>query len=102
MQENQQAGWHGSIKEFFEADKRIVRSALESFIEDAGSSQIRAWRDSIPMIQRVLRSMKDLKQGSGVVVNDGALLEYVLPMEGGRRPDMIVLENGVVLILEFK
>ena len=63
MQENQQAGWHGSIKEFFEADKRIVRSALESFIEDAGSSQIRAWRDSIPMIQRVLRSMKDLKQG---------------------------------------
>ena len=23
-------------------------------------------------------------------------------MEGGRRPDMIVLENGVVLILEFK
>ena len=102
MQEQQQAGWHGSIKQFVEEDKQIVRSALENFIEDAGSSQIRAWRDSIPMIQRVLRSMKDLKQGSGVVVNDGAVLEYELPMEGGRRPDMIVLENGVVLILEFK
>ena len=68
MQEQQQAGWHGSIKQFVEEDKQIVRSALENFIEDAGSSQIRAWRDSIPMIQRVLRSMIDLKQGSGVVV----------------------------------
>ena len=30
------------------------------------------------------------------------MLEYVLPMEGGRRPDVLVLENGVVVVLEFK
>ena len=46
-----QAGWYGPIKDFVEEDKVIVRKALESFIEDAGASQIRAWRDSIPMLQ---------------------------------------------------
>ena len=58
-----QAGWYGPIKDFVEEDKVIVRKALESFIEDA--SQIRAWRDSIPMLQRVF----------------------------GRRPDVLVLER---------
>ena len=46
--------------------------------------------------------MKTLNEGAGIVVDDGALLEYVLPMEGGRRPDVLVLENGVVVVLEFK
>ena len=97
-----QAGWYGPIKDFVEEDKVIVRRALESFIEDAGASQIRAWRDSIPMLQRVLKTMKTINEGAGVIVDDGTLLEYVLPMEGGRRPDVLVLENGIVVILEFK
>ena len=43
-------------------------------------------------------------RGTPVVDQDAqAILEYMLPMEGGRRkPDMIVIENGCVLILEFK
>jgi len=98
----QQAGWYGPIMDFVEEDRTIVRKALESFIEDAGSSQIRAWRDSIPMLQRVLKTMKTINEGAGVIVDDGTLLEYVLPMEGGRRPDVLVLENGVVVVLEFK
>ena len=102
MRGNQQAGWHGPIKDFVEEDRTIVRRALESFIEDAGSSQIRAWRDSIPMLQRVLKTMKTINEGAGIIVDDGTLLEYKLPMEGGRRPDVLVLENGVVIILEFK
>ena len=102
MSTSQQAGWFGPIKDFVEEDRTIVRKALESFIEDAGSSQIRAWRDSIPMLQRILKSMKSINEGAGVIVDDGALLEYVLPMEGGRRPDVLVLENGVVVVLEFK
>jgi len=98
----QQAGWSGPIKDFVEEDRLIVRKALETFIEDAGASQVRAWRDSIPMLQSVLKTMKTLNEGAGIVVDDGALLEYVLPMEGGRRPDVLVLENGVVVVLEFK
>ncbi|MGB2296334.1 MAG: DNA/RNA helicase domain-containing protein [Poseidonia sp.] len=96
------AGWSGPIKDFVEEDRLIVRKALETFIEDAGASQVRAWRDSIPMLQSVLKTMKSLNEGAGIVVDDGTLLEYVLPMEGGRRPDVLVLENGVVVVLEFK
>ena len=102
MSKSQQAGWHGPIMDFVEEDKSLVRKALESFISDAGKSQIRAWRDSIPMLQRVLKIMKTINQGAGVIVDDGTLLEYKLPMEGGRRPDVLVLENGVVVVLEFK
>ena len=54
------------------------------------------------MLQSVLKTMKTLNEGAGIVVDDGALLEYVLPMEGRRRPDALVLENGVVVVLEFK
>ena len=102
MSTTEQVGWYGPIMDFVEEDRTIVRKALESFIEDAGSSQIRAWRDSIPMLQRVLKTMKTINEGAGVIVDDGTLLEYVLPMEGGRRPDVLVLENGVVVVLEFK
>ena len=102
MEGTKQAGWYGPIMDFVEEDRTIVRRALESFIEDAGSSQIRAWRDSIPMLQRVLKTMKTINEGAGIIVDDGTLLEYILPMEGGRRPDVLVLENGVVVVLEFK
>ncbi len=54
------------------------------------------------MMQTVLSSLKEISRNSGIVVEDGTLLEYRLPMEGGRRPDLIVLENGVVVVLEFK
>ena len=50
----------------------------------------------------VLKTMKTLNEGAGIVVDDGALLECVLPMEGGRTSDVLVLENGVVVVLEFK
>ncbi len=42
-----QAGWSGPIKDFVEEDRLIVRKALETFIHDAGASQVLAWRDSI-------------------------------------------------------
>jgi len=100
--QEQLVGWHGTIREFIDEDRSTVRKALEQFIDDAGKSQIRAWRDSIPMIQGVLNSMKVLNKNKGAIVDDGTLLEYVLPMEGGRRPDVLVLENGIVIILELK
>ncbi|MBI2920127.1 MAG: DUF2075 domain-containing protein [Planctomycetes bacterium] len=34
--------------------------------------------------------------------NFALVLEFELPRSGGRRPDLIVLENGLVLVVEFK
>ena len=46
MKTTTQAGWSGPIKDFVEEDRLIVRKALETFIHDAGASQVRAWRGS--------------------------------------------------------
>ncbi|MGH9892457.1 MAG: DUF2075 domain-containing protein, partial [bacterium] len=32
----------------------------------------------------------------------GVVFEYELPLEGGRRPDVVVLAGGTVIVLEFK
>ena len=93
-----QAGWKGSIPDFVGDDKMAIRRALEDFIEDAGESQKRAWRDSIPQLQDVM----DRYLETGSEGKNGAILEYTLPMEQGRRPDVIVLDNGAVIVLELK
>jgi len=33
---------------------------------------------------------------------DGTVLEYILPREGGRRPDVVALQNGRAVVVEFK
>ena len=97
------AGWHGAVAAFIDEDRLAIQLALEEFIHDAGESQKRAWKDSIRIMQGVLSAVKEEGgRGTPVIDQDGAILEYMLPMEGGRRPDMIVIENGCVLILEFK
>jgi hypothetical protein len=96
--DNEQAGWSGSILEFLGKEAITIRNALENFISDAGESQKRAWRDSIRELKRVLKKYLDftpIRKGS-------IILEYKLPMEGGRRPDVIFLVNGVVVVLELK
>ena len=57
--------------------------------------------DSIPMMQTVLSSLKEISRNSGIVVEDGTFWNTGYRWRG-RRPDLIVLENGVVVVLEFK
>jgi len=44
--------------------------------------------NTIPVLQRVLKTMNTMSEGAGVIFDDGTLLELVLPMESGRRPDV--------------
>lgn len=53
--------------------------------------------------------MDILQQEGGVVIKHhapaeahGSILEYELPQEGGRRPDIIFLQDAAVLVIEFK
>jgi schlafen family protein len=92
------AGWSSDIRHFREAAPAYVRSSLEAFVRDATTQQIRAWDDSIPPLQR---------EANELVVRDraadgySAILEYRLPMEY-RRPDVVLLLGGPVLVLELK
>ena len=81
-------GWSSDLPRFSSTEAR-----------DAGLSQKRAWDDSIPMPQRECREL---------ITSDGpaahtytAIREYELPLES-RRIDVVVLENGVVVVLELK
>jgi hypothetical protein len=62
--------------------------------EVPSGEQILAWKDCFFKLQR------ELKKASNI--NGQIIFEYLLPMEGGRRPDVILLVEDKVIILEFK
>ena len=75
-------GWRSSSPEFEKAPARVVRARLQDFIPDASPQQVRAWDDSIPKLQTEVREV----------------------MEGesdARRPDVILLIRGVIVVLEL-
>lgn len=93
------AGWSSSLRRFHEAPATEVQSALELFVADASPQQIHAWNDSIPPLQREAR---EIAQALIAADDDySAILEYQLPMEQ-RRPDVVLLLGGSVLVLELK
>jgi DUF2075 family protein len=97
-------GWAGTVGYFVALDPANVLESLEdhhtSLIGGGGSgSQIEAWRDEILIMQDsfLACTKQDPRAAEWSVI-----LEYELPMEGGRRPDVVVLAGSTVIVLEFK
>ena len=59
-------------------------------------SQIRAWSDCFDVLQDELPEVNRSHSGLQII------FEYALPFESGRRPDVILLSNEYIIILEFK
>ena len=91
-------GWESDFPTFSEAEPRIVRISLQEFLGESGDSQIRAWDDSIPKIQVEVGEVVEIDE---LAEQYTAILEYELPMES-RRPDVVLLVNGAVVVLELK
>lgn len=92
-------GWLSDLPAFVETEPRIIRQTLEDFLQDHNVSQIRAWDTSIPIVQHQGRyALSEDERSQKFTI----ILEYELPRQGGRRPDVIILENGVVAVIEFK
>jgi len=91
-------GWESDFPSFRSAPPALIRERLSAFVVDASPEQIRAWRDSIPPLQRQVDEvlLRDL-----VAAQYSAILEYELPMES-RRPDVLLLVGSGVLVLELK
>ena len=96
--ENSAAGWSSSFPSFASAPAREVRRSLETFVRDAGASQLRAWDDSIPRLQTETREIMTADSGSEAYT---AILEFRLPLES-RRADVVLLARDSVLVLELK
>lgn len=91
-------GWLSDLPSFVQAEPRIIRQTIEEFLQDHNISQIRAWDSSIPIVQREGQYMlSEEEQAKAFTV----IFEYELPRQG-RRPDVIILENGIVAVIEFK
>lgn len=91
-------GWRSDLPTFAGTPPRVVRLSLADFVREAGDEQVRAWDAAIPWLQRESDSLVRCHEPAREFT---AILEYELPREL-RRPDVIVLENGLVAVLELK
>ena len=65
----------------------------------AAGSQLDAWSEEIDVLRS---SFRDLAIARPDCLEWGVVLEYELPLEGGRRPDVIITAPNKILVLEFK
>ena len=100
MESNQvkHAGWDSDLGTFISASPHTIQMSLESFVGEVSVQQANAWREAIPMIQR---EGKELIHTRALAHQYGTVLEYRLPYEL-RRPDVIILTEGSVVVLELK
>ncbi len=94
-----------TVEEFLQASEEFLMEKMESGFhwyrsvyqikeESPGPSQVESWRDCIEVLQEALIKYP-LKK-------DWLVFEYCLPQEGGRRPDVLLINSACVTILEFK
>lgn len=91
-------GWSSNFPTFRAAEPRLVRGRLQEFLPDVDASQVRAWDDSIPKLQREVGESLDAYSQAAQY---SAILEYQLPLEF-RRPDVLLLVGSAVIVLELK
>ena len=97
-------GWSGSVREFLDTPESLVEHALQDHISGlfghgASLSQSDAWKEEIDLVKQVFRNLSISRQDA---LDWSVIFEYELPLEGGRRPDVIVLGPGKLIVLEFK
>jgi hypothetical protein len=100
MGEDARRGWDSDFPSFAGTRPSEIVAALKAFVADASDSQVAAWKAAVPPLQR---EVGETIAAKGVVEAAGlsAILEYELPLES-RRPDVIFLVDGAVVVLELK
>jgi len=99
MSDWQGCGWISTFEDFHQSSMDALMASLMSWTPDAGPPQHVAWKRSIKVLQREVAQTIEEEPNAR---DYWTLLEFELPRETGRRPDVVALENGVVVVLEFK
>jgi hypothetical protein len=97
-------GWSGSVKSFLDHPKSLVESSLEEHLNgllgmNASKSQVEAWLEEIDVLKQSFRDLAIARTDS---LDWSIILEFELPLEGGRRPDVIILGPDRIFVFEFK
>ena len=93
------SAWAGTLGSFVATPADFIFDRLVSFLPDAGRAQHQAWRQELGVLQEQGAQVIEVHPPSG---QHGTVLEYMLPKEAGRRPDVLVLQDGRLVVLEFK
>mgnify|MGYP001584633281 FL=1 len=101
---DEKVGWFGTVEDFVGSDRELILKKLiqwEStiFLKDSSPSQISAWENSINILHDRFKDLISVNQNSSKLT---LIFEYILPREGGRRPDVVLLSKNNVLVFEFK
>lgn len=91
--------WAGTVGVMVESAVDGMIASLRAFVADASPEQVSAWRGELAILQREGAVMIHHEPASS---SDATVLEYQLPREAGRRPDVILLRPGILVVLEFK
>ncbi len=94
-----QVGYSSRLIDFLNAENADILNKLNDYVVDAGSSQIKAWRDLIAILKRAVGEL--FSKSPHIDRNSSIILEYTIPMES-RRIDAVLLLNGLIVVLEFK
>jgi DUF2075 family protein len=97
-------GWSGSIKNLLDQPVSLVEQSLEGHLRgllgfNASRSQVDAWLEEIEVLKVAFRDLAIARPDS---LRWSVILEFELPLEGGRRPDVIVLGPSQIFVFEFK
>ena len=103
-QGRQTHAWSGSAKQLLDTPKSLIEDALDTHLKSllnkhAAGTQVDAWSEEIDIIRQSLRDLAIARPDS---LNWGLVFEYELPLEGGRRPDLIITVPEKILVFEFK
>ena len=91
-------GWQSDLPTFSSTEARVVRARLANFVADAAANKSGPGINPYRWLQR---ECSELAIRDTNARNYTAILEYELPRDF-RRPDVVVLEHGVIVVLELK
>lgn len=91
--------WSGVLSSLVATPRAALLARLRAFIQDATPEQVAAWEQELAVLQQQGATVIELHPSGG---DHPTVLEYMLPREAGRRPDVLVLQNGRVVVVEFK
>ena len=103
--ESEAWGWASSVERFLSTPPSQILEALDGHHSRllgyrAAGTQTAAWRQEEAAIRAALRAC--VSTDATIASRWSLVFEYELPLEGGRRPDVVVLAGGAIAVLEFK
>ncbi|HVF11738.1 MAG TPA: DNA/RNA helicase domain-containing protein [Actinomycetota bacterium] len=94
-------GWAGTAQEFLDTDLATWKGHLSEHLagslgwNPAGTQSV-AWEEEYAAVRTALEAVPSNTKSWKVI------FEFELPLEGGRRPDVIVHTGSVIFVIEFK